>query len=101
VHSVSFKHNFVDVAPKPIFAWFDGLYDGVLSRAEMLAGVFVLRGIAATYMAAALTEAQVDPRVTHLKALLAAVGFWLWIPNLIGVRASLGHNFSSIFYWGT
>jgi hypothetical protein len=39
----------------------------------MLGGVFVFRVIAASHMAAGLTQPQMDPGVAHLQAFLTAV----------------------------
>jgi hypothetical protein len=44
--------HLIDVAPGPIFAGLEGLHDRVLGLMKMLGGVFVLRGIAAAYVAA-------------------------------------------------
>jgi hypothetical protein len=85
------EHQLVDVAPEPIFARFDGLDDGVLRRAEMLGGVLVLGTIAASDVAAEATEAQVNPRVSHLQAFLAAICFGFDIANLVGVSAGFSH----------
>ena len=59
---------------------------------EMFRGVLVLGGVAAAHMAAAQTQAQVNPGVTHLQALLAALGLWLHALDLIEVSAVFSHN---------
>src|SRR4029077_236689 len=93
-----FKHHFIDVAPIPVFARLDGLHDGMLRRVKMLGGVFVLRGIAAAHMAADLTQPEVHPSVAHFDTLLTDMNLGFEVANLIGVRTSLGHGFSSWFY---
>jgi hypothetical protein len=44
--SVLFKHEFVDVTPHPVFAWFEGADDGMFGGVEVLGGVLIFRGIA-------------------------------------------------------
>jgi hypothetical protein len=65
---------------------------------KVLRRVLVLRGIAASHVAANLAQSQMHPGVAHFEALFAAVRFWLQVANLIGMRASVGHGFSSCFY---
>jgi hypothetical protein len=91
--SVKLKLDVIDVAPSPIFARFERLHDGMFRRMEMFGGVFVLRGIAATHMAADHTQPQVDPGVVHFQALFAAVRARLHILNLVDVRT--GHDSAS------
>jgi len=45
----------------------------MLGSVKVLRGMLVLRGIAAAYMAAFHTEAQVHPRIAALEALFASV----------------------------
>jgi hypothetical protein len=75
--SVFFEHDFVDVAPIPAFAGFQGLDDGVFAGVEVFGGMLVFRGVAAADVAAGEAEAEVHPAVTHLEALFAAFGFRL------------------------
>ena len=58
---------------------------------KMLCGVFVFGGVAAAYVAAPQTKAQVHPVVAHLQALFAALGLWFHAFNLIKVRTIVGH----------
>src|SRR6185312_1039539 len=44
--------DLVDVAPDPVFAWFNGPNQWMFGVAEVLAGMFIFRGIAATDMSA-------------------------------------------------
>ena len=48
----SFEHQFVYVAPAPIFSGFEGLNDGVLAVMKMLGGVLVGRAVATTDVSA-------------------------------------------------
>jgi hypothetical protein len=60
---------------------------------EMLRRVFVLRGIAATHMAANHAHPQVNPRVMHFQTLFAAVCARLNIFDLVDMIT--GHQFSA------
>jgi hypothetical protein len=93
-----FKHDLIEVAPKPVFTRLDGFHNRVLRGAKMLGGVLVLRGVAAAYMAASLAKPQVHPGVAHFDALLAGVNLGFEVANLVGVRASVGHGFPSSSY---
>jgi hypothetical protein len=67
-------HYFVDVTPAPIFARLERSHDGVFCLFEVFGGVLVFRGIAAADVAANFAEAQMNPRVSRLQALLAPIG---------------------------
>jgi hypothetical protein len=56
---------------------------------EMLGGVLIFGGIAATHVAAGEAQAQVHPLVPHLQAFLAAARMRLDVVNLIRMRASV------------
>src|SRR5215471_8504103 len=87
-------HNFfVQEAPDPIFTGFDGLYQRMGGRVEVLCRMAILGRIAAAHVAAGQAEAKVDPAIAHAQALFAAVGVGLYVVNLIQVRASR-HNYS-------
>jgi hypothetical protein len=58
---------------------------------KVLGGMFVLRGIAASHVAAYHAHAQVDPGVAHLDAIFADVGLSGGEFDLIQVLAFLGH----------
>jgi hypothetical protein len=60
---------------------------------EMLRRVLVLRGIAATYVAADHAQSQVNPSVVHFQTLLAAVGMRLNVFDLVEMRT--GHDSAS------
>ena len=81
------ERHFVDKAPAPVFAALDGLHNGMLSGVEVLGGVFVLGGVAATDVAALEAEAEVDPGVAGLEALLAAFGVGVNVADLVEVGA--------------
>jgi hypothetical protein len=66
------QEDFIHVTPAPIFTRFKRLYYGVFGLVEVLGSVLILRRIAATDVAANQTQAQMYPRITHLKAFLAA-----------------------------
>src|SRR5450631_421447 len=51
-HSSELQHELVDVAPAPILSRFERSHDRMLGRPEMLRGVFVLRIVAASDVAA-------------------------------------------------
>jgi hypothetical protein len=62
--------------------------------------MLVFRGIAATDVAADLAKPQVHPGIAHFDALLADMNLGFEVANLIGMRASFGHGFSSRRYSG-
>jgi len=86
--SAWFKHNLIDVAPSPVFAGLEGFHDGVLGRVKVFGGVFVLRRIAATDVAAGKAQAQVDPGVAHLQTFFASLGMGLYVVDLVEVRTA-------------
>jgi len=61
-----FEHGFVNVAPAPAFTRFDGLHNRVACGMEMLCCVLSGRSIAATYVTAYKTHAQMHPTTTGL-----------------------------------
>jgi hypothetical protein len=63
----------------------------MLGGVKMLCGVLVLRGVATANVAAGKAEAEMHPTVAHFEAFLAALGLRLDAPNLIEVRALIGH----------
>jgi hypothetical protein len=89
--SVFLEHYFVDVAPHPIFAWLDGTDDGMFDGVKVLRGMLVLGTVAASDVTAGQTQTQMDPFVPHLEAFLTALGFRLYVADLIGVGANLSH----------
>jgi hypothetical protein len=87
-----FENYFVHIAPHPVFAWLDGLYDRMLGCVKMLGSVFVFGGIAATDMATLAAKPQVDPAVTHLEALFAALAMRLNFLDVTAVRTDWAHT---------
>src|ERR1700675_4083218 len=65
------KHHLIHVAPGPVLARFHRLYDRMLARMKVFGRVLVLGGIAATDVPATQAQAQVDPSVADLEAVLA------------------------------
>jgi hypothetical protein len=63
---------------------------------KMFCGVFVFGRVAATDMAANQAEAQVHPAVAHLQTFFAALGFGLYVLDLIEMSTIISHGFSSI-----
>jgi hypothetical protein len=89
--SIVLEHDLVEVAPHPIFAWFDGTDDRMFDRVKMLGGMFVLGTVAATDMSARQTQPQMNPTVAHLQALFAALGLGFDGTNLIGMGTNFSH----------
>ena len=81
------QFEFVDVAPTPGLAGLERLHDRVFGAVEVLGGMFVFRGVAATDMAALQAQPQVHPGVTHLQALLAALGVRCDLLDLVQMLA--------------
>jgi hypothetical protein len=89
--SIELKLDLIDVAPSPVFTWFNRFHDGMFGRMKMFGGVFVFGRVAAPDMAATQAEAQVNPGVVHLQAFLTAMGMRFHVPDLVKVGA--GHAF--------
>jgi hypothetical protein len=83
------EHDFVDVAPAPIFAGLEGLNDRVLGGVEMLCGVTIFRRITAADVPADQAQAKMYPRVAHQEAFLAAFAAGRDFLNFLKVRACL------------
>jgi hypothetical protein len=64
----------VYVAPSPIFSRLERLDYRMPDCMEVLPGVFILRVVATTHVPAGQALAQMHPSISHLKALLAALG---------------------------
>jgi hypothetical protein len=86
-------HYVIDVAVSPVFIWLSRADDGVMRRFKMLAGMLILRLIAAAHMAALQAHAQVQPRLAQLQALLAALRVRLYaFLDRSNVRALPSHR---------
>ena len=58
---------------------------------EMFRRMFIFRGIAAANMPTDHAFAEMYPGVTHFQAFLTALRAWMYILNLIKMRAVLRH----------
>src|SRR5687768_10145553 len=70
------QHHLVDITPAPVLASLKGFHDGMSRIAEMLRRMFVFGGIAASDVSTRQTEPQMDPCITRLEALFAALCSW-------------------------
>jgi hypothetical protein len=86
---VLIQHDFIDVAPAPIFARLEGSNDGVLRSVEMFCGVAIFRRIAAANVPARQAQAKMHPRVAHQEAFLAAFAAGRDFLDFLNVRAGL------------
>jgi hypothetical protein len=68
--------GFIDKAPHPVLAGFEGTDNGVTADGGVFAGVAVPGIIAATDMSAGQAQAQVHPGVAGLQAFEAAFAAW-------------------------
>src|SRR5437867_10702434 len=58
LRSLQLHHELIDVAPTPILPGLEGSHDRMLGRTEMLGGMFVLRIVAASDVAAGSTQTK-------------------------------------------
>src|SRR5439155_17763775 len=84
--------HLIDIAPQPVLSRFIRSDQRVPGGVEMLGGVLVLRLVAAADMAAAEAQPEMDPWVTGLQALLAAIGVRFEVSDLVEVRAGDRHS---------
>src|SRR5208282_4277245 len=87
--------DFIDIAPAPAFAGFDGLHDRVLRGVEVLRRMLVLRGVAAAHIAAGQAESQMNPSVAQFEAFGASGALRLHVSNL----AHMGAFFHRLGLW--
>src|SRR5687768_11047990 len=86
--------DLVDKAPQPVLSSLERLHNRVRGGVEVLRRVLVLRGIATPDVAANPTEAQMDPGVADLQALLATIGGARRnVANLVEMGTRHGHSF--------
>src|SRR5256714_5965540 len=91
--SVELEHELVRIAPEPVLTRLEGLDHRVGRRAVVLRGVLVLRAVTAADVAAGHAEAEVDPDVADLQALLAALAAGGDVEvDLVQMRAGVGHQ---------
>jgi hypothetical protein len=64
--------HLIDVAPPPVLIRLSALDEGVVRGMEVFGGVLVLRGIAASDMAAGKAHPKMEPGVAQGKTLLAS-----------------------------
>jgi hypothetical protein len=78
------QFNLIDIAPAPVFAGLERPDDRVIGAVEVLPRMLVFGGIATTHVPAFQAQTQVDPDISHLQTLLAALrGAWRNAPNVI------------------
>jgi hypothetical protein len=80
------KPKLVNITPAPVLSRLKGLDDRVVGGMEMSGRVFILRVVTAAHMSTGEAEAQVDPGVTDLQAILAAVGTGGDVSYLVEMR---------------
>ena len=87
----SLHHDFIHVAPHPVLARLKRFHDGVMHLVKMLCGVLVFRAVTAADVAAGEAQAQVNPVIAHLQALLAALAAGVDIVNFLEMGAGCFH----------
>jgi hypothetical protein len=95
--ALSLEHDLVEVAPQPVFARLEGLYDGVLGVMKMLAGVFVFGGVAAADVAAFAAKTEMHPAVAGFEAFFAALTARLDVLDLALMSTGFAHEGVSWF----
>ena len=84
--------DLIDIAPAPILAWFERLDDRMIGGVEVLGGVLVLRGIAATNVATDQADAQMHPAVAQFQAFFTPRRTRCHVANLIQMTALLSSH---------
>ena len=69
-----FHSHFIYIAPYPSFTRLERLDKRVVGAVEMFGSMLIFGGVAAADVAADETDAQMNPAIAHLQALLAAIG---------------------------
>jgi len=85
-------HDLIDVAPAPVFAGLERLYDRVAGGVKVPGGMLVLRGIAAANMPAFEAETQVYPRIADFQTILTPIGARCDLLYLIKMCTYLCHK---------
>jgi hypothetical protein len=90
--------DFIHIAPSPSFTRLEGLHHRMLGFVEVLCRMLVFRGVAAAYVSALETKAQMNPRVAGLQALFATLRrLRLYFVDVIEMRAGChAHYFTPI-----
>src|ERR1700677_882852 len=81
--SVLVEIRLIDVAPTPVFSWFDGSHDRMPGFVEVGRGMGVPGGIAAANLAALQAHAEVNPGISGFETLLATLGARLHLLHMI------------------
>ena len=81
-----FEPKLIDVAPTPFLAGLDGTSDRMLRRPEMPDGVLVVGRVAAADVSALHAHSELQPRVVHQEAIVAARTARLDDANAVDVR---------------
>jgi hypothetical protein len=76
------EFDVVDVTPTPVFAGFERTHDGMLGAVEVLGGVLVFGGVAASDVAALHAQAEMHPGIAHFQALFATLGVWRYFVDV-------------------
>jgi hypothetical protein len=82
----------VHIAPYPALSGLDGANQRVRGFVEVFGGMLVFGGIAAAHVTAAQAQAQVDPGIANLHAVLANVLVCSLNFNLFQMIAGLSHK---------
>jgi hypothetical protein len=91
-----FEENLIRVAPAPILTRLKRFNDRMAGQVGMLGGMLILRVVAATYMPTGLTQAQVNPAISHLHAFLTTIcarGHGVNLSNMLTVLTHAILNF--------
>jgi hypothetical protein len=65
--------GFVNITPAPVLTGLEGLYEGMVGAVEVLGGVLVLGGVAATNVPTNEADPQMHPGVSTCQAFLTAM----------------------------
>ena len=81
------EHHFIDIAPAPLFVRLDRTHDRMSSCVKVLCRMFIPGIIAARYMSAYQTHAQMHPGIAHIDTFLTDVSCRLQKFDLIEMAA--------------
>jgi hypothetical protein len=87
------QFHFIQVTPDPGLPGFVGPDERVLRFLEVFGGMLVLGRVATAHMSATETQAQVNPSVTGLNAVLANMFVGFFDFDLVQVCAFVRHGF--------
>ena len=86
------QNEFVDVTPAPVLTRLERADDRMVRGVIVLAGVSILRIVAAAYVTAGPAQAQMHPLITERQALLAAIRLGLGRLDGAQVLAACAHG---------